>query len=81
MSGDEGESVGGMQGGKDIVKVGESKLRMVAECCPLLCSSDKHRLAPQVSSVSSSQAQGQEMHEQVSLQTSHNNSARRSPLN
>ena len=32
---------------------------MVAECCPLLCSSDKDRLAPQVSSVRGSQARGQ----------------------
>lgn len=63
------------------VRVGGSKHSMVAEWCPLLCSSDKDRLAPQVSLVRGSQAQGQEMHEQVSLQTSHNNSTRRSPLN
>lgn len=62
-------------------EVGGSKQRMVAEWCPLLCCSDKDRLAPQVSSARGSQAQGQEMHEQVSLQTSHNNSTRRSPLN
>lgn len=34
-----------------MVGVGGSKHRMVAECCPLLCCSDKDRLAPQVSSV------------------------------
>lgn len=49
------------EGGKEaaMVKVGGSKQRMVAECCPLLCSSDKDRLAPQVSSARGSQARGQ----------------------
>lgn len=49
------------EGGKEaaMVEVGGSKQRMVAECCPLLCSSDKDRLAPQVSSVRGSQARGQ----------------------
>lgn len=64
-----------------MVEVGGSKQRMVAECCPLLCSSDKDRLAPQVCSVRGRQARGQETHEQTGLQTSHNNSGRRSALN
>lgn len=42
-----------------MVEVGGSKKRIVAECCPLLCSSDKDRLAPQVFSVRGSQARGQ----------------------
>lgn len=54
---------GGKEGGGGseaaMVEVGGSKQRMVAECCPLLCSSDKDRLAPQVSSVRGSQARGQ----------------------
>lgn len=51
----------GGRGGSEaaMVEVGGSKQRMVAECCPLLCSSDKDRLAPQVSSVRASQARGQ----------------------
>lgn len=49
------------EGGNEaaMVEVGGSKQRMVAECCPLLCSSDKDRLAPQVSTVRASQARGQ----------------------
>lgn len=59
---------GGNKGGREeegegreaaMVEVGGSKERMVAECCPLLCSSDKDRLAPQVFLVRGSQARGQ----------------------
>lgn len=42
----EGYGGGGNEGAA--VDVGGSKLRMVAECCPLLWRSDKDRLAPQV---------------------------------
>lgn len=58
---EEGIKEGGGGEGSEaaMVEVGGSKQRMVAECCPLLCSSDKDRLAPQVSSVRGSQARGQ----------------------
>lgn len=52
--------VGGDASEAAMVEVGGSKRSMaVAECCPLLCGSDKDRLAPQVSSVRGSQAPGQ----------------------
>lgn len=56
--GSTGRELGG--GGRAaMLEVGVSKQRMVAEWCPLLCGSDKDRLAPQVSSVRRSQARGQ----------------------
>lgn len=61
--GDEGGGGSGVRWGgaseTAMVEVGGSKQRTVAECCPLLCGSDKDRLAPQVSSVRGSQARGQ----------------------
>ncbi len=57
---EKGREEGGGKGSEAaMVEMGGSKQRMVAECCPLLCSSDKDRLAPQVSSVRGSQARGQ----------------------
>lgn len=52
----------GWTGGNEVttLEVGGSKGRMVAECCPLLCSSDNGRLAPQVPSVRGSLTHGQQ---------------------
>lgn len=41
-----------------MLEVGGSKRGVVAERCPLLCASDKDRLAPQVSSVIQASGQG-----------------------
>ena len=58
--GNRGRKAEGQGSEAAVVEVGGSKQRMAAECCPLLCGSDKDRLAPQVSSVRGSQARGQE---------------------
>lgn len=62
MSNGGGVNKGGRKRGRKSgshARSGRIKGEMVAECCPLLCSSDKDRLAPQVSSLRRSQAQGQ----------------------